>query len=72
MVEIVWQIIDYSTFQVEGPTCENDLSPNAFEPKQGILSRRESAEERSSLEGVSGWRSSDRYIYCGPEPVIAL
>ena len=28
-----WQRLYGRLFQVEGPTCENDLSPNAFEKK---------------------------------------
>ena len=37
--ESEWQRLYGRLFQVEGPTCEN-LSPNAFEPERGILSRR--------------------------------
>ena len=44
-------------FQLEGPTCENDLWPNALELERGILRMRVSAEEQRSLEGVYRWRS---------------
>ena len=37
--ESEWHRLYGRLFQVEGPTCENDLSPNAFEPEGGILSR---------------------------------
>ena len=51
-----WRTLYGSSFQVEGPTCEN-LSPNAFEPERGFLSMRIklSPDERSSLEGVRRW-----------------
>ena len=65
-----WPRLCGRSFQVAGPKCRNDLSANAFEPVRGILSRRASAEERSSLEGVYKWISSE--LYCGPEPGIAL
>ena len=50
--------------QVEEPTCENDLWPDALEPEEGILRMLVSAK------AVYRWRSLERY--CILVPVVAL
>ena len=67
--ESEWRRLYGRSFQVEGPTCENNLFPNALELERGILRTHVSVEEQRSLEGVYR-RSSERY--CGPVPVITL
>ena len=57
MAETVWKVNP-----VEGPTCENDLWPNASDLERGILRMRVFADERRSLEGAYRWRSSERCI----------